>query len=109
MGQKRRNRISLPSNASHTRSEEDGGYVTLNAPTVSAVLRRAGLLPTSSTREGIHVSSNGPDEVMVIADLPTAQLALDLYDVALKTMKDAGYQVRVPGNETATFYVAARR
>lgn len=83
--------------------------MTLNAPTVSAVLRRAGLLPTSSTRDGIHVSSNGPDEVMVIADLPTAQLALDLYDLALKTVKDAGYQVRVPGNETATFYVAARR
>jgi|NGEPerStandDraft_6_1074524.scaffolds.fasta_scaffold241516_2 hypothetical protein len=85
------------------------GSVTLTAPTVSAVLRRAGLLPTSTTRDGIHVSSNGPDEVMVIADLPTAQLAADLYALALKTVKAAGYPVRTPGNETDTFYVAARR
>jgi hypothetical protein len=83
--------------------------VTLSAPTVSACLRRAGLLPTSSTREGIHVSPNGPDEVMVFADVQTAQSAVDLYTLALNTVRAAGYQVRVPGDEQDTFYVAARR
>jgi hypothetical protein len=83
--------------------------VTLSAPTVSACLRRAGLLPASSTREGIHVSPNGPDEVMVFADIPTPQSGSNLFELALKTVKAAGYQVRVPGNEPDTFYVAARR
>ena len=82
--------------------------MNINAPTVSAVLRRAGLLPTSSTREGIHVSSNGPEEVMVIADCENAQTASDLYDKAMQTVKSAGYPVRIPTGEIATFYVAGR-
>ena len=82
--------------------------MTLSAPTVSAVLRRAGLTPAASTRDGLHVSSNGPDEVLVIADLPTAQLASDLLTLALNTMRAAGYQVRVPTDQGASFYVTAR-
>ncbi len=83
--------------------------VTLSAPTVSACLRRAGLLPASSTREGIHVSPNGPDEVMVFADVQSPPNGSDLFALALKTVKAAGYVVRVPGDEQDTFYVAARR
>jgi hypothetical protein len=82
--------------------------VTLSAPTVSACLRRAGLLPTASTRQGIHVSPNGPDEVMVYTDGKTSQSVTDLHARALKTVRAAGYRVRVPGNEPDTFYVAAR-
>jgi hypothetical protein len=82
--------------------------VTLTAPTVSAVLRRAGLLPASSTREGIHVTSNGPDEVVVMADCESGGLASDLFDQALKTVRAAGYRVRVPADESVTFYVTGR-
>ncbi len=82
--------------------------MNISAPTVSAILRRGGLLPSSSTREGIHVSSNGPEEVMVIADCESARTASDLYAKALATVKGAGYPVRVPADETSTFYVAAR-
>ena len=82
--------------------------MSLSAPTVSAVLRRAGLTPAASTRDGLHVSSNGPDEVLVIADLPTAQQSAALLETALNTMRNAGYQVRVPSDEGASFYVTAR-
>lgn len=82
--------------------------MNINAPTVSAVLRRAGMLPTSSTRKGIHVSSNGPEEVMVIADCENAQQAADLYTRAMETVKSAGYPVRIPVGEASTFYVAGR-
>jgi hypothetical protein len=82
--------------------------VTLSAPTVSAVLRRSGLLPASSTREGIHVTPNGPDEVAVIADCESSLLANDLSAQALKSVRAAGYRVRVPADENLTFYVTGR-
>ncbi len=46
---------------------------------------------------------------MVFADAQTPPNGSDLFALALKTVKAAGYQVRVPGNEPDTFYVAARR
>lgn len=66
------------------------------------------MLPTSSTREGIHVSSSGPEEVMVIADCQNAQTAADLCARAIETVKSAGYPVRIPSGEVSTFYVAGR-
>ncbi len=54
------------------------------------------------------MSSNGPEEVMVIADCENAQTATDLYSKAMATVKAAGYPVRIPTGEVSTFYVAGR-
>jgi hypothetical protein len=45
---------------------------------------------------------------MVYTDGKTSQSVTDLHARALKTVRAAGYRVRVPGNEPDTFYVAAR-
>jgi hypothetical protein len=82
--------------------------VTLSAPTVAAVLRRAGLVPASITREGIHVTANGPDEVAVETDQGAAGSGEALHDKALNAVRAAGYPVRIPSGETSIFYVTRR-
>ena len=82
--------------------------MTLSAPTVSAVLRRAGLVPASVTREGIHVVANGPDEVAVETDGGGDDSGRDLHDKALNAVKAAGYPVRIPADQPAIFYVTRR-
>lgn len=46
---------------------------------------------------------------MVFADIQAPPNESNLFALALKTVRAAGYQVRVPGDERDTFYVAARR
>jgi hypothetical protein len=82
--------------------------VTLTPLTVSAVLRRGGLVPAARTREGIHVAASGPDEAVVETDGETVQIVSDLIDKALSTVRGAGYPVRVSQAEEATFYVTRR-
>jgi hypothetical protein len=82
--------------------------VTLSAPTVAAVLRRAGLAPVASTRPGIHVTANGPDEVAVETDGGAAVETAELHARARKAVRAAGYPVRVPSADSAIFYVTRR-
>ena len=82
--------------------------MTLSAPTVAAVLRRAGLVPASITRDGIHVTANGPDEVAVETDRGADDAGMELHAKALKAVRAAGYPIRVPNGETAIFYVTRR-
>ena len=75
---------------------------------MAAVLRRAGLVPASITREGIHVTANGPDEVAVETDLGADESGAELHARARKAVRAAGYPVRVPNAEAPIFYVTRR-
>ena len=82
--------------------------MTLSAPTVAAVLRRAGLVPASITREGIHVVANGPDEVAVETDNGNNEAGAQLHAKALAAVRAGGYPVRIPDASAPIFYVTRR-
>lgn len=82
--------------------------MALSAPTVAAVLRRAGLSPASVTRLGIHVTANGPDEVAVETDLSADDSGAELHARARQAVRAAGYPIRVPNPTMPIFYVTRR-
>ena len=81
---------------------------TTSASAVSAVLRRGGLLPVPSTREGLHVTRSAAGNVMVSASVDSTRRGKELISDAIEILTNQGYRVRTNEHNDAIIYVSGK-